>query len=146
MNHIIFTAAARTCQVFDAGGALRLECEARNDTVETEKHGPKFYGHFGACPVGEYSLGRARDNAAEKPGELVAEGPYYVPLVDVNGLWLANDRSDIGVHGGGTELPAPDAPEQGWAVTLGCWRLQNADLRRFVALTASGDRVTVVHG
>lgn len=132
--------------MYDAAGVLSFECEARNDTVGTVQHGRDFYGHFGACPVGEYTLGTARDNAAHAPEELVAEGPFFVEIKDVNGLWVANHRSDIGVHGGGSGLPDPGKPLQGWVVTLGCWRLQNVDLRRFVAATAAGDRVTVVHG
>lgn len=34
----------------------------------------------------------------------------------------------IGWHGGGTGLPDPLAPRQGWAHTLGCLRSQNIDL------------------
>jgi RHS repeat-associated protein len=42
---------------------------------------------------------------------------------DVRGRWL---------HGGGTGLPNPSAPEQGWKPTMGCTRMQNKDIQELV--------------
>lgn len=36
------------------------------------------------------------------------------------------------LHGGGTGLPNPDAPRQGWMPTYGCTRLQNEDIQDLV--------------
>ena len=51
-----------------------------------------------------------------------AFGPNDILRTDdvSRGRWL---------HGGGTGLPDPEAPRQGWMPTLGCTRLQNEDIR-----------------
>ena len=146
MNHIILARGHATCKVFDAAnGAELFNCEARNDTTGTQLYGFDYYGHFGGCPLGDYELGPADDNhGPDRCDELDSEGPYFIELNDVNGLWIANDRGDIGIHGGGSGLQHPLADRQGWVVTHGCWRLQNMDLLTFVGLTHSGDRVTVL--
>jgi RHS repeat-associated protein len=53
----------------------------------------------------------------------IAYGPNSVILTMdyARGRWL---------HGGGTGLPDPLAPRQGWKPTLGCTRLQNQDIEK----------------
>jgi lipoprotein-anchoring transpeptidase ErfK/SrfK len=43
-------------------------------------------------------------------------------------------RAGIGIHGGGSGLPAPFAARQGWAKTHGCVRVQNEDLTKLVKI------------
>lgn len=109
-------------------GQIFFECEARNDTIR-----PGSYGHFGHCPPGWFAVGAARAR------NTVKLGPYFLPLSDVRGETVEMKRfrrEAIGIHGGGTGLPAPLAPRQGWKPTLGCIRLQNQDLRSLVSLVA----------
>lgn len=54
-----------------------------------------------------------------QPGELEpAFGTFYISTGDERGR---------DIHGGGSSLPNPYAPYQGWRCTYGCLRMQNAD-------------------
>lgn len=47
-----------------------------------------------------------------------------------NGSYIdTGDPRGRDIHGGGSRLPDPFAPNQGWTPTLGCTRGQNADVR-----------------
>ncbi|RYD93226.1 MAG: hypothetical protein EOP50_11445, partial [Sphingobacteriales bacterium] len=90
----------------------------------------------------EYSYDSRNDvSKRSAPG---ADGPYqssdmYVvagPLHNKpiaygpNSVLTTNDPRGRWLHGGGTGLPNPLAPQQGWKPTLGCTRLQNQDIRQ----------------
>ena len=109
-------------------GQVFFVCEARNDTVR-----PKQYGKWGHCPPGWY-----RVNAPVMTPGSVKFGPAFLGLFDTIGPETAGmkrwKRAGIGIHGGGTGLPSPLASRQGWRSTLGCIRMQNADLSSLVSL------------
>jgi RHS repeat-associated protein len=55
-----------------------------------------------------------------------------------NDILKTDDPRGRWIHGGGTGLPDPQAPRQGWKPTLGCTRMQNEDIQELV------DRVRAV--
>jgi hypothetical protein len=44
------------------------------------------------------------------------------------------------MHGGGTGLPDPSAPRQGWKPTHGCTRMQNEDIQELVGLVRAAKK------
>lgn len=58
-------------------------------------------------------------------GDEAAYGPAFIHVDTERGR---------GIHGGGSDLDDPFAPEQGWEATYGCGRMQNKDLLELVAL------------
>lgn len=134
MLHLVFNRASDELKAFALDGSLAWSAPCRNNTVE-----PGF-GHWGACPPGEYVLERPQ---ALAPPE-VPFGAWFIALDDPHGIWFAHDdRAGIGIHGGGSGLPDPFAPQQGWQITEGCFRLQNADLAALVGILEGGERFTV---
>lgn len=99
-----------------------LDVEGRNDTVKVG------WLRWGACPRGEFRLGSPIRTDSQ------AFGAWFVPVLDpkTGGPMARFGRSGIGIHGGGTGLPNPYAPRQGWRKTHGCIRLQNYELEEFV--------------
>lgn len=134
--HAIFDDTTNRLKLFDATGRLVFACEARNDAVA----GPGF-GHNGDCPRGEFVL------APPRPKGTPAFGAWIVPILDpeAGGPMDRYGRAGIGIHGGGSGLPAPFAARQGWVKTHGCIRVQNEDLTKLVksvkGCLASGGRV-----
>jgi RHS repeat-associated protein len=61
-------------------------------------------------------------------------GPYKnnAKAFGPNDILKTNDARGRWLHGGGTGLPDPSAPEQGWKPTLGCTRMQNNDIQELV--------------
>lgn len=72
----------------------------------------------------------------------VPYGGFYIPVLDVNGLWVRYGRDGIGIHGGGSGLGDSFAPTQGWVITEGCFRLQNVDLSVLVGHLSGLSAVT----
>ncbi len=108
-------------------GQVFLVCEARNDVVR-----PGQLGRWGHCPPGWFRVGPPVNT-----GTSPKFGPHFLRLSDAsrNGPMSRFRRDGIGIHGGGTGLPgAGTRPNQGWRSTLGCIRLQNADVRSLVFL------------
>lgn len=67
-----------------------------------------------SLPVGSYTA-----NAEQPPTDYgPAYGTFYINTTDC--------RSRV-IHGGGSSLPDPYAPRQGWLCTYGCLRMQNED-------------------
>jgi hypothetical protein len=131
--HFVFNRATERLKGYAVDGTLAWEAPCHNETVN-----PGF-GHYGECPPGDYHL--AFPEIIDPPE--VPYGSWFIPLVDVDGLWIKDARSGIGVHGGGSGLPSPFAAKQGWQITEGCFRLQNEDLTHFVALVHGGETFTV---
>lgn len=123
--HLVFNGPSNYLKLFNGGGSILFSADAYNVTVGTvENNDSRFYGHYGACPPGVYTLGTPM---VLDPQE-VPYGGFYIPLIDVNALWVRYGRDGIGIHGGGSGLGDPFAPRQGWVETEGCFRLQNVDL------------------
>lgn len=122
--HFCFSNAQNSLKGFDPEGEEIFSCEARNRTVR------EGYGHDGRCPLGTFHLG------APVPKGTVPFGPFFIPVVDYAGHHAMRDfgREGIGIHGGGSGLRDPFAPQQGWQVTEGCIRMMNHDLLALVAL------------
>jgi hypothetical protein len=123
-GHVMFSRSAKRAQFYvindDGSKELRHTIEMRNDTVGPTGSDP--YGHLGPCPPGDYLLGEP------VAMNTIPYGHWFTPLIDVNNIWPAHEgRNYIGIHGGGSGLPDSFAPEQGWQITEGCCRVQNAD-------------------
>ncbi len=84
----------------------------------------------GNTPPGLYELDRPQ-SISPRDEKAFALGAWFVPLkVFVSHDSVRYGRKDIGIHGGGSDLPQPLAPHQGWEATHGCIRVQNVDLPR----------------
>src|SRR5882672_7259955 len=118
--HIVFNDTSNRAALWRRGGpnVARYEWEMRNDTVR------RWFLKWGWCPRGEYLIGAPSSLHAP------AYGFSFTPLFDMapDGPMYKGGRSGIGSHGGGTGLPDPYAPNQGWRPTHGCLRCQNRDL------------------
>lgn len=132
MKHLVFSPGK--LKVFNSlTHSLLFMCQCRNNAVNAG------FGHWGSCPPGTYKLGAPQRLT---PPE-VPFGSWFIPLLDVHGLWKKDGRDGIGIHGGGSGLRDPFAPRQGWVITEGCFRAQNEDLDRLAALIQNGDEMTV---
>ena len=122
-----FNRAAHTLTHLPING-VAWTCEARGEAAP---------GSNGPLAAGTYTLAAPLYN---DPGdaELVAEGPYFVPVNGTPG------RTGIGIHGGGTGTAHPLAARQGWVVTFGCIRVQNVDLYHLALNVGDGDELVVL--
>lgn len=133
---VVFNGKSRLLKMFIAGCAHLgkpdglLHQFACHDVGVNDQYvtaGEDVYGHLCKCPPGEYGLGR--------PEHLIPPqlpyGYFFTPLIDINGIEAAHGRDGIGIHGGGSDLPNPFSPRQGWEYTFGCLRLQNEDNEQF---------------
>jgi core protein len=73
-------------------------------------------------------------NDQDQPRESLPNGNYWCKAElgyfgDPYGTFYitTGDCRARDIHGGGSGLPDPYAPHQGWVPTLGCLRMQNAD-------------------
>lgn len=87
-------------------------------------NGPGWKMTGGDTPPGRYRCGDIYQIPEDDP-DVNAYGFYAVDLIDLDGQERDNNRAGIMIHGGGSSLPQPLAPKQGWVVTHGCVRLQN---------------------
>jgi hypothetical protein len=122
--HVEVSRSGQKLKIFQDDGSEIFSCETRNATVNSGE------GQYGQCPLGDYLLGSPE---SIQPPE-VPFGFAFTPILDINGLWNLHHRAGLGVHGGGSGLPDPFAPQQGWVETEGCWRLQNVDNQAFVTI------------
>lgn len=67
-----------------------------------------------SLPVGTYTCFAEEPPCDNGPGY----GTFYIET---------GDRRERDIHGGGSNLPQPYAPRQGWLPTYGCLRMQNED-------------------
>ncbi len=126
--HFYFSASGRRLYCRDWTGRLRWSVEARGEGIagSYDKVG-------GDTPPGIYRCGRPEPIPLSDPA-VNAYGRWFVDLEEMFDQEVSRGRAGIGVHGGGSEAPKPLAPRQGWFKTLGCIRLQNQHLHRFVAV------------
>lgn len=156
MIHIVFNRPTGAFKVFE-DALLRFQFQASGDAWGDGVSGP--YGHDYPIAPGHYALTRVeRLNPA-----LASEGPGQIYVADLNDAAIAalinfgkaqacNDklsvgaivlptgqlahfnRSEVMLHGGGTNLgvPACFADYQELCKTFGCTRLHNADLRKLM--------------
>lgn len=129
--HIVFNDSANRVQVWNAEHQMIWANEMRNSTVANGQ-----FGHFGNCPRGVFVLGVPR--AKHEP----AFGFWFTPVLDAPGsaVMAQYGRIGVGIHGGGSGRAHWDAPMQGWVVTHGCLRLQNAANSQFVKLVKDAQR------
>lgn len=122
--HLCFDEPAESMTVWTGDHQKIFQCEARNRTVNEGE------GHWGHCPPGEFLLG------SPIPKREVAFGAWFIPVLDYADHHAMRDfqREGVGIHGGGTGLPDPYAPKQGWQITEGCIRCQNRDLATLVIM------------
>jgi len=126
--HFMFHAGSHVLKCHDATGVLRWQVRAIG--YGTVGDYTKIGGN---TPPGLYRCGPPQEISADDPKK-DRYGPWFVDLEEQEAQESSRSRAGIGVHGGGSGLKeAYTATRQGWLKTLGCVRLQNEDLRRFVA-------------
>lgn len=116
--HMVVSREAETLKAFNHRGEVLFKIPARAWGQHRDWHSPN-----GDTPPGVYYVGTIYDTPGERP-----YGRYCLDLVDLTGNEDGNGRAGISLHGGGSGLPNPFAPYQGWVNTHGCVRVQNADL------------------
>lgn len=97
----------------DQGNTVSFECHNDFFPVSTDPDTGQRVRHD-ALPAGEYVA-----VAEPYPGE--NNEPYGTFYIDTG------DVRERDIHGGGSGLPDPLAPYQGWVPTYGCLRMQNRD-------------------
>jgi len=128
--HLIFDSETQRCKVYSFETHEKVfECEMHDAAV----NGPGF-DHFGRCPRGTYALAQRVSVHCPSMGE------WFTPVLNVPG------RAGIGIHGGGSDLPDPMAPKQGWENTHGCLRVQNADNAALTEILRGVAAVLTVEG
>lgn len=123
--HFIYSRSTNRLKAFDYRGGQLLDVECRNRTVNDGT-----LARWGNCPPGTFVL------EPPVPKNTVPFGAWFIGLAD----WAechemsVHGRSGIGIHGGGTGLSNPFAPQQSppWVPTHGCLRVCNQDLAAIV--------------
>jgi hypothetical protein len=120
--HIVVNGAARVASCFDDRGKKHWSVPARTDGQHANWREP-----MGDTPPGLYVCGVVYDTRGE-----AAYGKWCIDLIDLEDQESGNGRAGISMHGGGSRLPDPFAPYQGWAATHGCVRFQNDAMENLV--------------
>lgn len=129
--HIVINTLTDRAKCFVPGESEpRWTVSAHNEGVR----GPGFDRTYGDTPPGLWLI-TAAENIPPSDPDANAFGPVYFYMQPVAGDALLVDRPGVGWHGGGSGLPSPRAPRQGWQVTHGCLRSQNQDLIKHVEPT-----------
>lgn len=127
--HIVISGTAKRCVIWNKAGERLFQCEARTDGWE----GPGYDVHNGDTPPGLYECGVPIFTQKSEPDRTwFAYGPVFVDLVELQDQERSRGRAGVGLHGGGSGLPDPLAPKQGWYKTHGCVRFQNHDIMHIV--------------
>jgi hypothetical protein len=142
--HLVFNGASNKLKFFfvtEQGPELRHEWEC-HDVGVADANPPNGdeYGHLCKCPPGKgYAVGTPQRLDPPEP----PYGYFFIPIGDDHtGDMSEHGRAGIGIHGGGSDLPNPFAPQQGWEWTYGCLRMQNCD----VAMLADSTQFTQSQG
>lgn len=125
--HVVVNGQSQRATVYNRKGEALWAFDARcygqhNDWRKTN----------GDTPPGLYRVGQIYDTTGE-----AAYGYWCLDLIDLENQETGNGRAGISLHGGGSGLPRPFAPVQGWQSTHGCIRAQNQDVQRFVSQVRS---------
>lgn len=136
--HVVFNGSSRLLKCFLVGSPQPVnifECHDVGVNDQNITAGEDEYGHLCKCPPGlGYILGEPQELQPPEP----PYGYAFTPIEDdPAGEMLLHGREGIGIHGGGSDLPNPFAPRQGWEWTFGCLRLQNIDNAAFASLVES---------
>jgi hypothetical protein len=143
-GHVIFNGVSRLMKLYvkDRGTGVvtlrhTIECHDVGVGDQYVTAGEDLYGAHCKCPPGKYLIGTPMACATRDSDGTVtvhndddpAYGCWFTPLDDTepDEAFAKHGRAGIGIHGGGSDLPAPFALQQGWEYTLGCLRLQNVD-------------------
>lgn len=108
-------------------GKPRWDIPARGYGV----NGPGWWMQGGDTPPGRYRIGDIHVIPDDDP-QVNSFGPYFLDLIELEGQERKHGRAGVGIHGGGSGSPNPQAPFQGWVMTHGCVRTQNEHLLRVV--------------
>lgn len=122
--HFVVSKEGRSLKLFEADGKSTWRCEARCFGQHSN-----WKATNGDTPPGLYVVGTIYDTQGEEP-----YGSHCLDLEDLEGQETGNGRAGISLHGGGSGLPDPFAPYQGWVNTHGCIRVQNVHLEKIVAM------------
>ena len=100
--------------------------------------------HDSDTPFGVYKINRV-EGGTDKTRLDEAYGTGKIVLDAVEGEAKDNGRTGIAIHGGGSMLADPFAPEQDLKGTNGCTRCHNSDVNELIKLTKglekNGDKV-----
>jgi len=122
--HLLFNAAFRQLRCHGGAGDFHWSIQARGEgefSDQKRKHGN--------TPFGRYWCGTP-EAIPKSHAKSLSFGPWFIALEPEEGV--APNRTELGIHGGGSDLPSPLADLQGWETTYGCIRVQNADLAHVV--------------
>lgn len=136
MQHLVFSNRQHSLKVYiKETHQLIRDFQAHNEAIGDG------YGHDGMCPLGDYELGTPE---SVDPPE-VPYNNWFIPLIDVNGLWNEAGRAGIGIHGGGTGSPHPFDPiwQGEWIPTEGCIRVRNGDQQWLAENVKQGDTISI---
>jgi hypothetical protein len=124
-DHIFsFNATERKLKYFLSNGMMQWFVEARGNGSATG------FGTNGDTPPGLYQL-MDPEWLSDKDRDARGLGRWFIPMKPaISSIYMENMRTNLGIHGGGSDLPSPLAGRQGWETTLGCIRVQNEDLNR----------------
>lgn len=124
-DHIFtFNATEKKLKYFLSNGMMQWFVEARG---EGSKSG---FATDGDTPPGLYQL-MDPQWISVKDDHARAVGRWFIPMQpSISRTYVANNRTDLGIHGGGSHLASPLSNQQGWETTRGCIRVQNEDLNK----------------
>lgn len=115
-RHLVFNAALHNLKCFRRDGTVEWHMEAHGEGAGGDSSQPN-----GNTPPGLYHVGNVVSVGDD------AYGAYAVKLIPLD-LDKGGNRDGIFIHGGGTGLSNPSAPNQKFVKTHGCIRVHNRDL------------------
>jgi hypothetical protein len=122
--HLHFNAAFRQLRCHGGAGEFHWSVQARGEgefSDQKRKNGNTPFGRYWCGTPEAISTGDENSKAF---------GPWFISLEPEAGV--APGRTNLGIHGGGSDLASPLAARQGWETTYGCIRVQNEDLASVV--------------
>lgn len=129
--HLIFNGQSRKLKLFVYGEGNPRRIWDAHDVGVNDAYigaGEDMYGHLCKAPPGVgYILGGPM-YCGPQSSDGAAYGYWFTPIFDnAQSTFAIHGRAGIGIHGGGSDLANPFAPQQGWEYTFGCIRMQNVD-------------------
>jgi hypothetical protein len=124
--HLVANAASGTVKAYEFSGKLLWE-----RPILLQGQHDQYWAVGGDTPPGVWYLGQLHNDKANGTMDK-AFGWMFFDMVDLEGREDGNNRAGLGVHGGGSSLRDPFAPRQPLVPTLGCPRMHNEDLEKYV--------------